>query len=79
MLLSAANVLQRGLGVHTSHDPKNPWKLPKGPCCQAPPNITPDRWEAWDWDLQDRGKGQAITRQLLPHWMRLIPMQTSIF
>lgn len=52
MLLSAADVLQRVLEVHTSHDPKNPWELPKELRCQVPPNVTPDRWEARGCDLQ---------------------------
>lgn len=60
------------------HDPENPWELPKGPCCQAPPNMTPHRWEVQGRDLQ-RGERERPLRDSNIDWTRHIPMQARIF
>lgn len=46
--------------VHASHDPKNPWELRKGSECQAPPNVIPDQWDAWGWDLQREERDRPL-------------------
>lgn len=60
MLLSAADVLQRVLWIHKSHDPKNPWKLWKGLCCWAPSDVIPEWWKAQGWDLWREEREQPL-------------------
>lgn len=48
------------------HDPENPWELPKGPCCQAPPNMTPHRWECRAGTFREgKGKDHYVTATLI--------------